>query len=243
MKSGFVLYTDYLDTIQLLSESQRGILLTALMLYASGQDAPEMDGMTMMAFSFISKQIDRDSEKYEETRKRRSEAGRMGGRPKKEEDVAEEEVEKEAQEEEEEKAKKAIAFPEKQEKAKKANGFSEKQTKAKKADNDNVNVNDNDIKEKQTKRKFHPPSVEEVRAYCEERKNRVDPEGFVDFYASKGWMVGKSPMKDWRASVRTWERGTKTRQEETAKPSVKNLNNFHSRRYDMDALEAQLSGI
>ena len=55
-------------------------------------------------------------------------------------------------------------------------------------------------------KRFKPPTVEEVRAYCEERKNSVDAEKFVDFYASKGWMVGSNRMKDWQASVRTWER-------------------------------------
>lgn len=54
--------------------------------------------------------------------------------------------------------------------------------------------------------KPHRPTAEEVRAYCQERKNKVDPEQFVDFYASKGWMIGKNPMKDWKAAVRTWER-------------------------------------
>lgn len=54
--------------------------------------------------------------------------------------------------------------------------------------------------------RFQPPTVEEVRVYCAERKNSVDPERFVDFYESKGWVVGKSKMKDWRAAVRSWER-------------------------------------
>ena len=53
---------------------------------------------------------------------------------------------------------------------------------------------------------FKPPTVEEVREYCKERGNEVDPETFVDFYASKGWMVGKTKMKDWKAAIRTWER-------------------------------------
>lgn len=53
---------------------------------------------------------------------------------------------------------------------------------------------------------FTPPTVEEVRAYCQERKNHIDPEAFTDFYESKGWMIGKDKMKDWRASVRTWEK-------------------------------------
>lgn len=55
-------------------------------------------------------------------------------------------------------------------------------------------------------KRFAPPSIEEVRAYCLERRNGVDPQTFVDFYASKGWKVGREPMKDWRAAVRTWEK-------------------------------------
>ena len=65
-----------------------------------------------------------------------------------------------------------------------------------------------EIKEKENirARAFTPPSVEEVTAYCKERGNRVDPNRFVDFYTSKGWMVGKTKMKDWKACVRNWER-------------------------------------
>lgn len=54
-------------------------------------------------------------------------------------------------------------------------------------------------------KKFKKPTVEEVGEYCAERQNSVNPEAFVNFYESKGWVVGKSPMKDWRAAVRTWE--------------------------------------
>ena len=53
---------------------------------------------------------------------------------------------------------------------------------------------------------FEPPTVDQVRKYCEERSNQVDPESFVDFYKSKGWLVGKTKMKDWQAAVRTWEK-------------------------------------
>ncbi len=56
------------------------------------------------------------------------------------------------------------------------------------------------------KQKFTQPSVSDVAAYCRERGNSVDAQAFVDFYTSKGWVVGKSPMKDWRSAVRTWER-------------------------------------
>ena len=54
--------------------------------------------------------------------------------------------------------------------------------------------------------RFTPPSLEDVQNYCLERNNSVDPQAFIDFYASKGWMVGKNKMKDWKAAVRTWER-------------------------------------
>ena len=54
-------------------------------------------------------------------------------------------------------------------------------------------------------RAFSPPSLNEVKSYCEERKNNVDAENFINFYESKGWFVGKNKMKDWRAAVRTWE--------------------------------------
>ena len=54
--------------------------------------------------------------------------------------------------------------------------------------------------------RFYPPTVGEVQAYCDSRGSRIDAQAFVDFYQSKGWKVGKNPMKDWRAAVRTWER-------------------------------------
>ena len=67
---------------------------------------------------------------------------------------------------------------------------------------------DSDLLKQEPKSKatrFVKPTVEEVKAYCEERNNGVDPNDFVNHYDSKGWMIGKSPMKDWRAAVRTWE--------------------------------------
>lgn len=54
--------------------------------------------------------------------------------------------------------------------------------------------------------RFTPPSIDDVRAYCEERGNAIDAQRFVDFYTSNGWKVGKNTMKDWKAAVRTWEK-------------------------------------
>ena len=55
-------------------------------------------------------------------------------------------------------------------------------------------------------KRFVPPTVDEVKAYCIERNNGIDAEHFVDHYTTNGWKVGKNPMKDWKAAVRTWER-------------------------------------
>lgn len=56
------------------------------------------------------------------------------------------------------------------------------------------------------RRAFTPPTVSEVQAYCLERGNQVDAERFVDYYTANGWKVGKNPMKDWKATVRNWEK-------------------------------------
>ena len=73
-------------------------------------------------------------------------------------------------------------------------------------------------KEETKRKRFVPPTVEEVRAYCAERKNNVDAERFVDFYESKGWMVGKDKMKDWKASVRTWEKREQPKRKQVVIP-------------------------
>lgn len=62
-----------------------------------------------------------------------------------------------------------------------------------------------------TTKRFTPPTVDQVRDYCVERGNWVDPQRFVDHYTSNGWMVGKNKMKDWKAAVRTWEKNDKER--------------------------------
>ena len=58
---------------------------------------------------------------------------------------------------------------------------------------------------KDSPKRFVPPSIEEVQAYCTERGNGIDAESFIDFYTSKNWYVGKTKMTDWKAAVRTWE--------------------------------------
>ena len=70
-----------------------------------------------------------------------------------------------------------------------------------------------------TRKRFVPPTVDEVRDYCYDRGNSVDPQRFVDYYTSNGWMVGKNKMKDWKAAVRTWE------QKDQGKPKAQGSSN------------------
>lgn len=95
-----------------------------------------------------------------------------------------------------------------------ANATDRKRTEAKQADNDldndYDNDNENDIsslkkKNKKESKKFTPPSVEEIAEYCKERDNKVDPEYFFNHYQANGWYRGNTKMKDWKATVRTWE--------------------------------------
>lgn len=210
MKDSFVLYTKYSEQLDLLTMEQRGELITAIFEYMKGND-PNIDGVVAMAFSFIKTQLDADTEKYEEVCRKRAEAGKMGGRPKKQ-----------------------MLSDENQEKAKKANGFSEKQTKAKKADNEYDNeyeykekVISKDITKKKTIR-FSPPTVAEVQSYCQEKGYTVDADRFVSFYESKGWYVGKNKMKDWKSAVRGWA----SRERSEKKPQTTKFSNFHERKYD-----------
>lgn len=195
-KKSFVLYCDYRQHFELLSLEDQGRLLMAIFDYVETGAEPSLEPIPMMAFSFIRAQLDRDLKKYEETCRRRAEAGRAGGYAK----AA--------------KAKQTLANASKPSKT--------KQNLANLADNENGNGNGNgnvngnvinlyrgnsdELPGEKKQTRFIPPTVEEVRAYCRERGNSVNPETFVDFYTGKGWMVGKNKMKDWKAAVRTWEK-------------------------------------
>ncbi len=72
--------------------------------------------------------------------------------------------------------------------------------------NNTSNITFNIAGEEPKRKRFVPPSLEEVKAYCVERKNNVDAQRFIDYYKSNGWCVGKNKMKDWKAAVRNWER-------------------------------------
>lgn len=73
-------------------------------------------------------------------------------------------------------------------------------------DNTNINITNTNLTDSNTKVGFVKPTIIDIKEYCKERKNNVDAETFFDFYESNGWKVGKNSMKNWKASVRTWEK-------------------------------------
>ena len=136
-----------------------------------------------MAFVFIKTALDRDANVWEAKREKRREAGSMGGR---------------------------------QRVANQANATFAKQEQANQAVLAPVPVlapvlapvpvRENKADKPPRASRFTPPSVEEVRVYCQERQNGVDAQRFVDFYTANGWSQGRGkPIKDWKAAVRTWE--------------------------------------
>ena len=99
---------------------------------------------------------------------------------------------------------------------------------------------DNKVKGEGSHR-FAPPSLEEVKSYCQERNNGINPEAFIDFYASKGWRVGNQPMKDWKAAVRTWEKRDDRPGASPARPAKKN--SFQNMPEDRESANESWSGL
>ena len=96
--------------------------------------------------------------------------------------------------------------------------------------------NDNNINKRAH---FSPPSLDDVRDYCIERSNNIDPEQFIAYYESNGWLVGgRTKMKDWKAAIRNWEK----RQKNDPKPKPKGMMHQMQTRtdYDMSELEKKL---
>lgn len=90
------------------------------------------------------------------------------------------------------------------------------------------------------RKRFTAPTIEDVIAYCKERGNRVDPERFIDYYTSNGWKVGKNPMKDWKAAIRTWEKGDQSQR--TGKKR-NTLDNYEEKPYDPEECRRSLDEL
>lgn len=191
----FPAYFSYQRTLKWLTDEQLGRVFRAALEYAETGKEPDLEQIEMMGFSFMKEDIDRANEHYDQVCEARRASGSKGGRPK---------------------SQKPIGLSEEETKP---NGFSENQMvleETKKSQSESKSESKGNTKEsikKETVKRFTPPTLEEVRQYCNDQSYMVDAEQFIDFYSSKGWVVGKSPMKDWRAAVRNWVRMSKERGE------------------------------
>ena len=186
-----VFYTTWLEAIEELPNEQEQLnAFMAIHRYQAYHEEPDVKGTAKIIFMMAKPIID---DLYNR-RVSNIENGKKGGRPRRDQ----------SGEEPEDKSKPMVI-------SKKTDPFSEKNLYEN--ENDNGNENENDINTGRKKR-FVKPTIEEIRSYCGERDNTIDPDRFFNYYESNGWKVGKNPMKDWKACVRTWEQNNPKPQEE-----------------------------
>ena len=218
-RKSFVLYSSWVRFFGELPEEQAGKLIKAVYAYVTEETEPEIDDPALSAiFNLIRDKLDEDSQAYEKKVERlKKNSSSKSTRNRTEIDTISD---------------------------RNRDDIDTKSTRNRDdIGGDTVTVTDTvsiskDIDKGMGKRasSFRPPDVNEVRAYCQERKNNVDPERFVDFYTAKGWFVGKNKMKDWRAAVRNWEKEENARSGTTKKRE----HNYPQRDYDLDAIERAL---
>jgi hypothetical protein len=207
----FVLYADILGQLDGLSREQMGDLFKGILLHVNGEEPADMDGVTRMAYGFITSQIDRDKGKYlEKCEKNRENVKKRYDRIRPYTNAYEGN------------ASYTNAYEEKVRIPTDTDSDSDTDTDA---DSD-TDVNNTVVVPKRTT--FVPPSIADVQNYADEKGLKIDPEQFVDFYASKGWLVGKSKMKDWRAAVRNWCK------RDRASPTKNKFTNFDARTDNAD---------
>lgn len=210
IKGSVVMYTDWLPAIRKLPLEDAARLFIALMEYAQNGSCPDFrDNLALeVLYTQYATVITRDKAKYAETIERRRQAALDREQKKREEAEA---------------GKKTTSDHSLHNSAQSAtdcttgtvnvndnvNGNENVNDNVNVNGNVNVNVNDSysiSAREDAANDIFIPPSVQDVECYCVNKGYAIDAEGFVDFYASKGWMIGKNKMKDWHAAVRNWAR-------------------------------------
>lgn len=233
MKDWFKFRTAWLQAIGMFELEAAGRLFLAVITYAATGEEPALSGPEMAVFTVIAQVLREDAE----LSAMKSAAGAQGGRPKKkrsekkqcfsEEYDSEKQCflnEKQCFSEENGGKKQCFFTPPEAPEGPRIKALDsmpaateEKEDAEAPTDThidtsiDTNNTNNYRENRNDSKKRFAVPTVEEVDAYCRERGNNVDAQRFVDFYASKGWRIGKEPMRDWRACVRTWERNGRDR--------------------------------
>lgn len=208
----FTWYRSYYDALKELPAEEFRYIVLAVCAYALDGEETELSGVARAIFTLIRPTLEVGRSKAENrsrTEQTSISAEQTGNRP---------EQTKNKPEQTENKRKQTGNKPEQTRKEKEKEKEREKE-REKESENDSYCSPPPPSGPK----RFVPPTLAEVQSYVAERQSPVDPQGFIDFYASKGWMVGKTPMKDWKSACRnaeTWERWSRT---EASAPPKKGL--------------------
>ena len=202
-RESFVFYRSFYEGIKELPRDIQGEVLTAIMEYGlNGVTTENQKQITKAMFALIKPQLDANNQRFEN--------GKKGGRPKANCNQTETKT-KPKQNQNKTKPEPNVNVNDN------VNDISFLEKKKQKSDaavSDLENENSESPLEtlqapkEQSgggRKRFVIPTPEEVQAYCDERNNGILGQQFCDFYSSKGWKIGKEPMKDWKAAVRTWE--------------------------------------
>lgn len=184
---------DYLEEMEALNDAEFGRLTRALLVYSMTGEQLALCGNERFYAKRVMAQEDRFKASYDDISTTRREAGKAGAAARWQNG-------------------KRIFANGKNGKAIVANGKNgNTETNTETKTNTNTQLS-NDSKGDICAKRFTPPTLAEVQSYVAERHSPVDPQEFIDFYESKGWMVGKTPMKNWKAACRNaekWERWAK----------------------------------
>ena len=199
-KPGVMLYFEMRNVFEELSNEKRGILVSAILDYSEHGIQPDFRGSLRIAWASIQPRLDRDGENYAQKSQQRRyavyirECKKDGTLP--------------------------LPFDEwlaplsdsTQTKTSDDNKRYPTTTSTSTSTSASTSTSQGNIcgstavKPPRQPQRLIPPTVEEVRAYAAQRGDFLDPEAFMDYYTANGWKVGRNPMKDWKAAVRTWAR-------------------------------------
>ena len=185
--TGFFCQDEYLAKTAKLTDEEVGRLFRALIDYHANGVLTELDGRESIAFDFIKEDIDKAEEAYA----KKCEQASKNRRKALSNDTTDDDG-----------GQRALTD---------VNGGDQYNINKKNINKDNNNSSSKNIV---TLKRFIPPTVDQIKAYCDERGvYLIDPEQFIDYYEARGWMLNKNRnMVDWKAAVRTWEKNERERQ-------------------------------
>ncbi len=170
---------DLLDTIDLMTNEEAGQIFKSIINHVDGNQT-ELNRELIFAFTPIRNQLDRDMEKYDSFVEKQRKNGALGGRPKKN-------------------PKNPCLLKKTQKTQANPNNLV--------TDTDTVNATENDTVNVNEKKRFTPPTLEQIKTYISEQNYPVDSQKFFDHYETANWYRGKTKIKNWKACVRTWLNG------------------------------------